>query len=303
MKIRCPSCRREFDFDPGQGPARCPYEGCGWSFGRQSATAPVADAEPSLAVEPVQIQSGGLSLIETSPAPVTQLPATVGGTALQKRKPLRACPACGTETRLGALYCPACGFSLQDPAREGRGLRAVFDISGDITFSPLMIVLLVVCVLSAFLVFTWLITGRSQRRGGPADMAAAAQQVTAGAAVQGVPYLELKRAFLDPAVTEFSRESIRKKYLGERVIWSGLVKAVSDESGQHRLDLVMEGPESRSYVTLQVLDLPNNMKMLEDLSRGSPALVSGKIAGFDTGGPNDAFDYFRVVLKEGIILK
>lgn len=246
------------------------------------------------------MQSGGLSLVESQ---AVGLPAPAGGRSLQKRKPLRACPACGAEVRLEALYCPACGFSMQDPAREGRGLRAVFDISGDITFSPVMIFLLVICVLSAFLVFTWLITGRGQRQAGPADFASIGQKAAEGTAVQGVPYLELKKAFLDPSVTDFSREAVKKKYTNERVIWNGLVKSVSSEGAMHRLDLVMEGLESRSFVTLQVLDLPNNMKMLEEITRGSPALVSGRIAGFDTGGPNDSYDYFRVILKDGIILK
>jgi len=300
MNIRCPNCRREFEFDPGQGPAKCPHPDCGWSFGRETPVAPSAGAETSLSSEPVQIQSGGLSLVESQ---AVALPAPLGGRALQKRKPLRACPACAAEVRLEALYCPACGFSLQDPAREGRGLRAVFDILGDMTFSPVMIFLLVVCVLSAFLVFTWMITGRGQRQAGPADLASTGQTADGDAAVQGVAFLELKKTFLDPAVTDFSREAVQKKYTNERVIWSGLVKRVSREGAMHRLDLVMEGPESRSFVTLQVLDLPNNMKMLEELTRGSPALVSGRIAGFDTGGPNDSYDYFRVILKDGIILK
>ena len=32
MKIRCPQCKRLFDYDPDSGPARCTFRDCGWTF-------------------------------------------------------------------------------------------------------------------------------------------------------------------------------------------------------------------------------------------------------------------------------
>jgi len=65
----------------------------------------------------------------------------------------------------------------------------------------------------------------------------------------------------------------------------------------------MEGPQSDSFVTLQALKMPNNDRMVANISRGQSVLFSGKISAFDTGGATSAYDYFRIVLQDGIILE
>lgn len=187
--------------------------------------------------------------------------------------------------------------------REGEGLRAAFDISGSVVFTPRLIALMLVAVLSAILVFTWMVTSRPGAGIEGRGLSALERSASAGATLQGMSFVELKRDFLDPAATDFRRDVVREKALGQRVIWSGLVKSVNSSGSLRSLDVVMEGADSRSFTTLEVLDLPNNVRLLGELSRGSRVLFSGKISGFDTGGPNDAYDFFRVELSEGILLE
>ena len=82
-----------------------------------------------------------------------------------------------------------------------------------------------------------------------------------------------------------------------------MVREIRNRDDLIQVDLVMEQPDSRSFATLQTLAIEKNRKLIAEITRGQKILFSGKIQEFDTGGANDAFDYFRVVLKDGIILQ
>jgi hypothetical protein len=298
MQIRCPQCRREFEFDPARSPARCPFADCGWTFGNPAGDNSRADDRPATDLNPPK----GASLFRPEgPKPVptgNRLPEKYHG------QDYVTCPVCRARVPAEIKTCPVCGEPLLASHGDTRGIRAVFGFSGDITFTPRTLVFLIAVLVAGFLTFTWLITSRGKR--GEPDSPALAGAVAAGkqdATVQGITFSQLKSEFLDSRNTDFQREVIRQKYTDQRVIWSGLVKTVASTAGGYEVDIVMDGEKSHSFVTLQVLDLGDKLKLAGELSRGKTVLFSGKIAAFDTGGPRDMYDYFRLVLKDGIVLK
>lgn len=213
------------------------------------------------------------------------------------------CPYCTARIPEYLESCPACGADLLSGHQQQRGLRALFHLSGDLTFTPKMVVFLFVATLAAFLTFTWLLSGRR-----PEDDRVARLDLMAGSGEfenqsRGVEFSRLKKEFLDPASTGFRKDAVRQEFLGKRVIWTGLVKEIRSAEGQTRVDLVMEQPESRSFVTMLALPIEKNRRLITELGRGQRVLFSGKIQDFDTGGSTEAFDYFRVVLNDGIILQ
>jgi hypothetical protein len=310
MKIRCPQCKQHFDYDPGSGPARCPYEGCGWVFENKAE-------KPSTALEigPEQ-QVKGAETLSVSPAPPDSgsmpeftgrgLPAHRQRPAAESRINTVRCPGCSSPVPDTELRCHVCGTNLEKAFGELRGLRAVFDVSGDITFTPTMVVFLFLATLGAFLTFTWILSNKD--RGSdyvPLVLSDTAHGQTGkfNRALQGISFLQLKNELLDPRNTDLRKEMIAEKFIGQRVIWSGLLKKVSAGEYSYQLEIVMEGPQSDSFVTLQALKMPNNDRMVANISRGQSVLFSGKISAFDTGGATSAYDYFRIVLQDGIILE
>ncbi len=306
MKIRCPKCRRHFEYDPSSGPASCPYEDCNWSAQRSAGTKlesrdkqPVGrSVELSNDTETFDRELTGKLVPqgETSPAVLHH------SKSVPRVRYIR-CPVCTARIPEYLDACPACGADLLSAYHESRGLRALFDISGDITFTPKIVVFLFVVTLAAFLTFTWLLTSRKPVDDPMAGLSLLSTSAEFEGKVQGVTFSRLKKEFLDPTNTGFRKEAVREQYLGKRVIWSGLVKEVRNRDDLIQVDLVMEQPDSRSFVTVETLAIEKNKKLITEISRGQKILFSGKIQEFDTGGATDAFDYFRVVLKEGIILQ
>ncbi|OGF98759.1 MAG: hypothetical protein A3F83_11020 [Candidatus Glassbacteria bacterium RIFCSPLOWO2_12_FULL_58_11] len=308
MRIRCPQCKRFFDFDPAAGPARCPHEGCGWSFAEQAApdSLPVRQAEkpalefsPASTILPARNRTGKPPSLAGERLPAERAKDDSGTFTATIR-----CPGCRTRIPDNLNFCPACGTDLADAFSKSQGIRAVFDVSGDITFTPKMVVFLIVVALASFLTFTWIISNRGKEEYTP--LVISDPEIKEGGVnrpLQGVTFAELRQEFQDPKNTDLRKDVLLHKFVGQRVIWPGIVKSVTADNNAYRLDLIMEGLNSRSFVTLQALKLPNNEKMVANLVRGQNILFSGKITGFDTGGPAETFDYFRIQLGEGIILK
>ncbi|MFC1537503.1 hypothetical protein ACFL4P_01605 [Gemmatimonadota bacterium] len=286
MKIRCPKCRRHFEYEPSSGPAHCPHEDCDWSV------------EPSPAPENVVEKPAGT----LAPAAETSPEILEHSGAVPKVSYIH-CPHCTARIPDYEDICPACGADLLSDRYDPHGLRALFHVTGDITFTPKMVVFLFVVTLAAILTFTWLLTGRRVEDGNLARLDLMTGSVGFEGQIQGVAFAQLKNELLDPTGTGFRKDAVSQKFLGKRVIWSGLVREVSSKGGQPVVDLVMEQLESRSFVTLHTLVIAKNTKLIGEMTRGQKVLFSGKIADFDIGGATDAFNYFRVVLKDGIILQ
>ena len=309
MRIRCPQCKRFFDYEPADGPARCPHEGCGWSFAGQGAPdlSPVRKAEsPAIEYSPTSTSLPELSRSGKPPAVSGErLPAGRIKGDSQSFTGTIHCPGCRARVPDNLNFCPACGTDLAYAFSTAKGIRAIFDVSGDITFTPKMVIFLIVAALASFLTFTWIISNRGKTES-YAPLVISDPEVKEGGMnrpLQGVTFAELRQEFQDPKNTDLRKEVLVRKFVGQRVIWPGIVKSVSADNNAYRLDLIMEGLNSRSFVTLQALKLPNNEKMIANLTRGQNILFSGKITGFDTGGPAETFDYFRIQLGDGIILK
>jgi len=310
MKIRCPQCKQHFDYDPDSGPARCPHEGCGWVFENSSGKEP---AESPVGADQQVDEPETLSVLPVKPDSISLPGRTGAGFPASRERPLESpqinlvrCPGCSTPVPDDTLRCHVCGTNIQKAFGESSGVRAVFDVSGDITFTPTMVVFLFIATLGAFLAFTWILSNKDR---GPGHVPLVVSDTGAvgsekfNRALQGVSFLQLKNEFLDPTITSLRKDVITDKFTGQRVIWSGLVKKVTAGEKNYQLEIVMEGPRSDSFVTLQALKMPNNDRMIANISRGQTVLFSGKIAAFDTGGPASAYHYFRIVLQDGIILK
>jgi len=306
MNIRCPKCRRHFDYDPSSGLARCPYEDCDWDLDPLAETG----AESPESLPEIHTHKSELTLDTSAAEPAGELvpqgetlPAVSQQPGALPKVQYIHCPVCTARIPDNVDICPACGADLLAAFQQHKGLRALFHVSGDITFSPRMVAFLFVFTLAAFLTFTWLLTGRRQADDSLARLSLVDGPGEFEGQVQGVTFSQLKSEFLDPTSTDFRKDAVRQKFLGKRVIWNGLVREVRDRDGRPLVDLVMEGPDSRSFVTLQTLENEKNRQMMTQLSRGQKVMFSGKIDKFDTGGATDAFDYFRVILAEGIILQ
>ena len=306
MNIRCPKCKRHFEYDPSSGPARCPYEDCSWSV-QQSAGTKLESRDKQPVDRSVELSNDTETIyreLTGKPVPPGEtLPDVLRRSESVPRVRYIRCPVCTARIPENLDACPACGADLLSAYHESRGLRALFDVSGDITFTPKIVVFLFVFTLAAFLTFTWLLTSRR-----PVDDSTARLNLLSSSAefkgkVQGVTFSQLKKEFLDPTATGFRKDAVREQYLDTRVIWTGLVREIRNRDDLIQVDLVMEQPDSRSFATLQTLAIEKNRKLLAEITRGQKILFSGKIQEFDTGGANDAFDYFRVVLKDGIILQ
>ena len=312
MKIRCPQCKQHFDYDPGSGPARCPYEGCGWVFENKAEKSKSTNT-PEIAPEPQVEEAETPGVSPASPDSGSMPDRTGRGLPVHRQRPAAEprintirCPGCSSRVPDTELRCHVCGTNLEEAYGELRGLRAVFDVSGDIIFTPTMVVFLFLATLGAFLTFTWILSNKD--RGSSYDPlvlsdTAHGQTGKFNRALQGVSFLQLKNELLDPRNTDLRKEMIAEKFVGQRVIWSGLLKKASAGEYSYQLEIVMEGPQSDSFVTLHALKMPNNDKMIADISRGQSVLFSGKISAFDTGGATSTYDYFRIVLQDGIILE
>jgi len=310
MRIRCPQCKRHFNYDPAGGPAQCPYEGCGWSY--QGRTSPEKPAVLDVVAEPESFQ-------EFTGAAEEKFDDSGKSLVLQEGRFLSPgyppsgvpqvnyirCSNCRMPLPDDTESCPVCGLELGKAFREREGVRAIFDVSGDITFTPKMVAFLFLATLAAFLTFVWILSRKDRIDNFPplATVEEAKQSGDLNSALQGIPFAEMKKELLDPRNTDVRKDALKEKFIGQRVIWSGLVKKVSAENNHYHVDIVMEGEASRSFVTLNVLKIPTNEKMIVDIERGQTILFSGKINQFDFGGSTDSFDYFRVVLDDGIILK
>lgn len=310
MNIRCPQCKRHFEYDTASGAARCPYEGCGWVFQNNA----VKSHPEFQAGSDQQVQEAEISRLPPDSPGSGSMPDRTGrGLPAHREKPSAElqinfirCPGCSTHVPDTAVKCHVCGTELDKALGKKEGLRAVFDVSGDITFTPAIAVFLFLATLIAFLTFTWILSNRDRGSNYVPLVITDTASTQAGKfnrALQGVSFLQLKNEFLDPRNMDLRKELIAKKFIGQRVIWSGLVKKVSAGENSYQLEIVMEEPQSQSFVTLQALKIPSNDKMVANISRGQSALFSGKISAFDTGGPTSAYDYFRIVLQDGIILK
>ena len=206
MNIRCPKCKRHFEYDPSSGPARCPYEDCSWSV-QQSAGTKLESRDKQPVGRSVELSND----TETIYRELTGKPVPHGETSPDVLR------------RSGAVPC---GADLLSAYHESRGLRALFDVSGDITFTPKIVVFLFVFTLAAFLTFTWLLTSRR-----PVDDSTARLNLLSSSAefkgkVQGVTFSQLKKEFLDPTATGFRKDAVREQYLDTRVIWTGLVREI-----------------------------------------------------------------------------
>jgi len=310
MKIRCPQCKKHFDYDPANGPARCPYEGCGWAFENKNEKSQTAfqarSDQPAQGTETPgalpDLPDGGSVPDRTGRG----FPAQYERRAAEPRINTIRCPGCRTSVPDSALLCHVCGANLEKAYRDSGGVKAIFEVSGDITFTPTMVVFLFLAALGAFLTFTWILSNRDRGSGYvPLVLSDTVSGRTGkfNRALQGVSFLQLKNEFLDPGNTDLRKEVIAGKFIGQRVIWYGLVKKVTAGENSYQLEIVMEGPQSDSFVTLHALKMPGNDKMVANISRGQSVLFSGKISSFDTGGPTSAYDYFRIVLQEGFILE
>ncbi|HUU30170.1 MAG TPA: hypothetical protein VM123_20390 [archaeon] len=309
MKIRCPQCQRHFEYDPAGGPAHCPYDDCGWSFqGQADQKSPPVEAQPEL-LDGKWVSTGTQQIVKGGGKALVGPDRSVPSDSYLPSGPPQVnyirCPGCRTLLLDDSDSCPVCGLNLHKAFREREGIRAIFDLSGDITFTPRMVAFLFLATLAAILTFTWILSSK-----GKTDDYSRLEisQIGEGSgrvdnSLQGISFSQLKNEFLDPKNTDLRKDVLQKKSIGQRVIWSGLVKKVSAQDKSYQVDIVMEDPDSRSFVTLDVLRIPNNEKMIVNISRGQTILFSGKIDRFDTGGATDAFDYFRIMLKDGIILK
>ncbi|HLA39335.1 MAG TPA: hypothetical protein VJ417_05020 [Candidatus Glassbacteria bacterium] len=311
MKIRCPQCKRLFDYDPSAGPAKCPHEDCGWEYGQE---------EKELTGLAGAVHSRALpAMIEPAPSPALAgdrpLPQAVANRLPAGRILRRStaptgtvrCPACRSIVPETAAVCPECNADLEAAFGEKEGVRAVFDVSGDITFTPRMVAILFATTLAAFLAFTWIISNRgSEQKFVPLLLTTDSGQAASSQAdksLQGVTFSQLKKEFLDARSTDLRRDVLRQKFIGQRVIWSGTVKSVSAVQDGFNLEIIMEDVQANSFVSLAAISHPSNNRLIANLSRGQTVLFSGRIAAFDTGGPASAFDYFLIRLEDGIILK
>jgi len=187
------------------------------------------------------------------------------------------------------------------------GIRAMFDVSGDITFTPKMVALLFVATLAAFLAFTWIISGNKNQdefvpialSGVAADDGTVAGHVRS---LQGTEFEQLKKEFLDTRTTDLRRDVLREKFSGERVIWNGVVTSVERDDLAYRVEVVMGDPDSHGYVSLNALSHDSNERLIANLRRGEQVTFSGTIDKFHTGGAYDPMDFFRVELVNGLLL-
>ena len=322
MKIRCPKCSRMFEFDPSVGPGPCPEHdpACPLDKLRPEA-AGVAQAAVQSDSEVAAVSSEGADNQSNAiPSSAGQLVRKQTSAPVHNAHQLThkdsyghtprvtfiRCPNCTARVPDGSETCPACGFDLETHWKDSssKGIRAIFDVSGDVTFTPWMIVVLFTITLGAFLTFTYILTHNAERKDPFAQMKTISQGAQFDGGVQGRSFSQIKVEFLDPTNTEFREDTLREKYIGQRVIWNGLLKEVrKDEGGDGEVDVVMEDAKSSSFVTLKLLELDKNNELLGQLSRGQYLMFSGRIDDFDTGGSTSGFNYFRVLLRDGIILQ
>jgi hypothetical protein len=186
------------------------------------------------------------------------------------------------------------------------GVRAVFDVSGDITFTPRMVVVLFISTLAAFLAFTWIISGRSGLEETAPLVLTAPQQGAAAdghvSSLQGVEFARLKREFLDPRLTELRSNALKDEFTGQRVIWNGVVTSVDQSGNNYRIEIAMGEPDSHGYVTLEALQHEANQQRVLELRRGDEVMFSGTIRAFHSGGAYDPLDFFRIELHNGLLL-
>ncbi len=316
MNIRCPRCKRLFDYDPASGPARCTHVDCGWAFQQQgedtAASPPVlrqAEVEPPAVEQAEELPTE--TLAETPPEH-TPAPRYTGQSVVshQRDNPVvgtMRCPSCRALVPDDAIICPACGTDMDREFGRQEGVRAMFDVSGDITFTPKMVALLFVATLAAFLAFTWIISGnKSQDEFVPIALSGTAAAGVGGSghvsSLQGTDFSQLKKEFLDTRTTDLRRDVLREKFSGERVIWNGIVTSVERDGQAFRVEVVMGEPDSHGYVSLNALKHDANERLIADLRRGEQVMFTGTIEQFHTGGAYDPMDFFRVELVNGLLL-
>ncbi len=309
MNIRCPSCKRLFDYDPASGPARCTYEDCGWAF-RREEQAPPLPAAPVVAVT-VQDQAPAESL-DIIPPPHLPAPQYTGRSIKNhdRYNPVvgtMRCPSCRKRIPDDAVICPRCGIDTDREFGRQEGVRAMFDVYGDITFTPKMVALLFVATLAAFLTFTWIISRNgNQDEFVPITLSGAAAGDGSGGghlrSLQGTEFAQLKREFLDARTTDLRRDVLREKFTGERVIWNGIVTGVERDGQDYMVSVVMDDPDSHGYVSLRASSHEANERRIANLRRGEQVMFSGTIEQFRTGGAYDPLDFFRVELINGLLL-
>ena len=322
MKIRCPKCSRMFEFDQSDGPEPCPENDpdCPLDKLRPETAVAAHDAAKRNSTVNEAHSSGAKSGRKSSSPDAHQLARRQNRTPVHNDHQLThktsygavpritfiRCPNCTARVPEDTEICPACGFDLDVHWKDSssRGIRAVFDVSGDVTFTPWMIVILFTITLGAFLTFTYILSHNAERK----DPFEQMKTISAGGqfdgGVQGRSFAQIKTEFLDPTNTEFRVDALREKYIGQRVIWNGLLKEVRKAEGESgEVDIVMEDAKSSSFVTLSLLGIEKNNEILSQLSRGQYLMFSGRIDNFDTGGPTSGFNYFRVLLRDGIILQ
>ena len=304
MNIRCPQCKRLFEYDPEAGPARCTYEDCGWEFKRSEER-----AEPKSEIETIAPETETVSLSVESPS--TAVAVKTGHQELERRRqsaPVHTirCPACRSMIPDDSVTCPVCDIHLDEAFSRQDGVRAVFDVSGDITFTPKMVAILFIATLGAFLAFTWIISGRGKDDNiapivltSPAQSAAAGEHVSS---LQGVEFAQLKKEFLDPRLTDVRREALTREFTGERVIWNGVVTSVEPNGQAYRIEVMMGEPDTHGFVTVDALNHEANERRVLELRRGDEIMFSGSIRAFHKGGAYDPLDFFRIELANGLLL-
>jgi hypothetical protein len=303
MNIRCPQCKRMFEFDPATGPARCTYEDCGWEFKRPAAQ---PAAETAVDTQPEVVPVTELTVREA-----TELVQSPRHSQVQRR-PVSApvhtmrCPACRSMIPDDSVTCPVCEVHLDEALSRQEGVRAVFDVSGDITFTPRMVIVLFISTLAAFLAFTWIISGKNKHEDlAPIVLTAPNAGEAAGEHVkglQGVEFAQLKHEFLDSRLTDVRKQALVKQFTGERVIWNGMVTSVEQEGEKTRIEVVMGDPDDHGYVTIQALPHEANENKILQLRRGDKVMFSGAIQTFHNGGAYDPLDFFRIELNNGLLL-
>jgi len=295
-----------FDYNPEEGPARCPHQDCGWSFGQQAGT---VEAEPEVTevFEP-ESENLALSTVESN-TPAEQY--THRNLARpEHHSPLTGtvrCPSCSTRVPESAVVCPVCAVDLDRELGRQEGVRAVFDVSGDIIFTPKMVAFLFVVTLGAFLAFTWIISGKNSGDDYvPLTLNAGNMTEQPGGehvkGLQGVEFARIKREFLDARATDLRLDVLRDQFNGERVIWNGMVTGVERDGQAYRVEVVMGDPDSHGYVTLRALNHGANVSRIANLRRGDQVMFSGSIDQMHTGGAYDPLDFFRIELVNVLLL-
>lgn len=217
------------------------------------------------------------------------------------------CPSCRNRVPDSVVICPVCGADIDMELSSLQGVRAIFDVTGDITFTPKMVALLFVATLAAFLAFTWIISGsRNSEEFVPITLGGTVASDGAGgdhvSSLQGTEFVQLKKEFLDARTTDLRRDVLRERFSGERVIWNGIVTSVERDGEEFRVEVVMGDPDSHGYVSIHALSHEANERRIADLRRGEQVMFSGTIEQFHTGGAFDPMDFFRVELAKGLLL-